>query len=35
MEIYLVQIWSYLNLPEGYTQSIEINSPYEAVIDIT
>ena len=24
-----------LNLPEGYTQSIEINSPYEAVIDIT
>ena len=24
-----------LNLPSGYTQSIEINSPYEAVIDIT
>ena len=24
-----------LNLPEGYTQSIEINSPYKAVIDIT
>ena len=24
-----------LNLPSGYTQSIEINSPYKAVIDIT
>ena len=24
-----------LNLPNGYTQSVEINSPYEAVIDIT